>query len=87
MDSRLLLLGALLACNALYLIWKAKGSPAIRLDVKWVTDSLELISSRWKGIFASERISKQTAVDEPRATQLSQSESLDHTARREEGLK
>jgi hypothetical protein len=85
MDGRLLLLAALLACNALYLIWKAKGSPAICLDRKSVAGNLELIISRLTGIFAPERKLKQIAIDKPRATQPLQFEPLNHTAPREAG--
>jgi hypothetical protein len=85
MDGRLLLLAALLACNALYLIWKAKGSPAIRLDGKSVAGSLELIISRLTGIFAPERNLKQIAIDKPRATQPLRFESFNHTSPGKEG--
>ena len=86
MNSRLLLLAALLACNALYLIWKAKGSPAIRLDLEAMRACPKRFISRLMGIFASERDLKQSAADDSSLAQPLQSDFLNIDAPDKEGL-
>jgi hypothetical protein len=73
MDTRLLLLGALLACNALYLIWKAKGSPAIRPDLNLFRRRLDRFLPVLTGITPSQTDLQRTATDKASGGLLVQS--------------
>jgi hypothetical protein len=66
MDVRLLMLTALLACNAAYLIWKAKGSPASRIDLNGFKKRLKDVASQYQAKMTGtgERVSRLGRSDE-----------------------